>query len=67
MKSKVLEGIKEKAIGVYKKILKKKAPELDLPLRSLSNVKYGTYNIKMAIEDPVMVECSYVGESVTIM
>jgi len=40
MKNKVLEGIKEKANGVYKKILKKKAPELDLPLRSLSNVKY---------------------------
>jgi len=40
MKNKVLEGIKEKATNVYKKILKKKAPELDLPLRSLSNVKY---------------------------
>ena len=40
MKNKVLEGIKEKANEVYKQILKKKAPELDLPLRSLSNVKY---------------------------
>ncbi len=40
MKNKVLEGIKEKATDVYKKILKKRAPELDLPLRSLSNVKY---------------------------
>jgi len=40
MKNKVLEGIKEKANNVYRKILKKKAPELDLPLRSLSNVKY---------------------------
>jgi len=40
MKNKVLEGIKEKATNVYKKILKKKAPELDLPLRSLSNVRY---------------------------
>ncbi len=40
MKNKVLDGIKEKATNVYKKILKKKAPELDLPLRSLSNVKY---------------------------
>jgi DNA topoisomerase-6 subunit A len=40
MKNKVLEGIKEKSSDVYKKILKKKAPELDLPLRSLSNVKY---------------------------
>ena len=40
MKNKVLEGIKEKAGNVYKKILRKKAPELDLPLRSLSNVKY---------------------------
>jgi len=40
MKNKVLEGIKEKATNVYKKILKKKTPELELPLRSLSNVKY---------------------------
>ena len=40
MKNKVLEGIKEKATLVYKQILKKKAPELDMPLRSLSNVKY---------------------------
>ena len=40
MKNKVLEGIQEKANNVYKKILKKKAPELDLPLRALSNVKY---------------------------
>ncbi len=30
----------KKANNVYKKILKKKSPELDLPLRSLSNVKY---------------------------
>ena len=40
MKNKALEGIKEKADNIYKKILKKKAPELDLPLRALSNVKY---------------------------
>lgn len=40
MKNKTLEKIKEKATDVYKKILKKKSPELDLPLRSLSNVKY---------------------------
>src|SRR3989339_1621829 len=40
MKNKVLEGIKEKATDVYKTILKKKTPELDMPLRSLSNVKY---------------------------
>ncbi len=44
MKNKVLDGIKEKAIDVYEKILKKKAPELDLPLRSLSNVKYNEEN-----------------------
>jgi len=44
MKNNVLEGIKEKATNVYKKILKKKAPELDLPLRSLSNVKYNEKN-----------------------
>ncbi len=40
MKNKVLEGIKEKATDVYKAILKKKTPELDMPLRALSNVKY---------------------------
>jgi DNA topoisomerase-6 subunit A len=40
MKNTALQGIKDKADNVYKKILKKKAPELDLPLRSLSNVKY---------------------------
>ncbi len=40
MRNKVLEGIKEKATDVYKKILKKKTPELDMPLRALSNVKY---------------------------
>ncbi len=40
MKNKVLEGIKEKANLVYNQILKKKTPGLDLPLRSLSNVKY---------------------------
>ena len=40
MKNDALEGIKEKAKDVYNKIMKKKAPELDLPLRALSNVKY---------------------------
>ena len=40
MKNKTQEKIREKANNVYKKILKKKSPELDLPLRSLSNVKY---------------------------
>ena len=40
MKNSVLEGIKEKATDVYRAILKKKAPELDMPLRALSNVKY---------------------------
>jgi len=40
MKNKVLEGIKDIAANIYRTILKKKAPELDLPLRSLSNVKY---------------------------
>ena len=37
---KVLEEIKDLAQGVYNKILKKKQPQLDMPLRSLSNVKY---------------------------
>ena len=40
MKSKVLDDIKEIAIKVYHSVLKKKAPELDMPLRALSNVKY---------------------------
>lgn len=32
--------IKEIATGIYQKILKKKQPELKMPLRSLTNVKY---------------------------
>ena len=36
----VLQKIKDIAEDVYKKILKKKQPELKMPLRSLSNVKY---------------------------
>ncbi|MBU0628817.1 MAG: DNA topoisomerase IV subunit A [Nanoarchaeota archaeon] len=44
MKNNALEGIKEKAKDVYNKIMKKKAPELDLPLRALSNVKYDNKN-----------------------
>lgn len=38
--SKVIKGIKDIADGIYKKILKKKQPELKTPLRSLANVKY---------------------------
>jgi len=38
--TKVVEKIKEIATGVYDKIKKKKQPELKMPLRSLSNVKY---------------------------
>jgi DNA topoisomerase-6 subunit A len=37
---KVIGEIKNLASGIYKKILKKKQPELETPLRSLSNVKY---------------------------
>jgi len=40
MKSKVTDLIKEKAEDVYKDIIKKRTPELDMPLRALSNVKY---------------------------
>ena len=40
MSKKIADQIKDKANEVYQKILKKKAPELDMPLRSLSNVKY---------------------------
>ncbi len=40
VKSGVIAGIKEIAEDIYKKILKKKQPELVSPLRSLSNVKY---------------------------
>ena len=39
-KSPVLKEIFEIADGIYKKILKKKQPQLDTPLRSLKNVKY---------------------------
>ncbi len=39
-KSPVIADIKDIADGIYKKILKKKQPELETPLRSLSNVKY---------------------------
>jgi DNA topoisomerase-6 subunit A len=38
--TKVVEKIKELATDVYNKIKKKKQPELKMPLRSLSNVKY---------------------------
>ncbi|MFC1704916.1 DNA topoisomerase VI [Nanoarchaeota archaeon] len=38
--TKVVEKIKELATSVYNKIQKKKQPELKMPLRSLSNVKY---------------------------
>lgn len=38
--SKVVEGIKKVADDIYKKIMKKKNPELKTPLRSLNNVKY---------------------------
>ena len=40
--SKVVEKIKELATSVYDKIKKKKQPELKMPLRSLTNVKYDT-------------------------
>lgn len=36
----VVEKIKDLANGIYQKILKKKAPEMRMPLRSLSNVSY---------------------------
>lgn len=38
--SDVLKIIKELATDVHSKILKKKQPKLDMPLRALSNVKY---------------------------
>jgi DNA topoisomerase-6 subunit A len=40
MSKKVIGKIKDLAWGVYQKILKKKQPDLSMPLRSLSNVKY---------------------------
>jgi DNA topoisomerase-6 subunit A len=40
MSKKVIARIKDLAGDVYKKILKKKQPDLSMPLRSLSNVKY---------------------------
>ena len=39
-KSEVLPLIQDIAKGIYNKVLRKKAPELESPLRSLSNVKY---------------------------
>lgn len=36
----VLEGIKNIASNIHNKITKKKAPEIESPLRSLSNVRY---------------------------
>ncbi|MCP3684225.1 MAG: DNA topoisomerase IV subunit A [bacterium] len=38
--TKVLKEIKEKANEIYKSVLKKKQPKLEMPLRSLNNVKY---------------------------
>ena len=38
--SDVLSGIKDIATGVYNTILKRKQPELKMPLRALANVKY---------------------------
>ena len=40
MANKVVSKIKDLASGIHKKILKKKQPSLESPLRSLSNVKY---------------------------
>jgi DNA topoisomerase-6 subunit A len=37
---KTLEGIKRIATGIYQDILKKKLPEISMPLRALANVKY---------------------------
>ncbi|MBW3002106.1 DNA topoisomerase IV subunit A [Candidatus Woesearchaeota archaeon] len=39
-KKPVLDQIKETATDIYKKILKKKQPEISSPIRSLSNVKF---------------------------
>ena len=36
----VLDEIKSIASGIHNKILRKKQPELETPLRALSNVKY---------------------------
>ena len=40
--SEVIKKIKELGDEVYKKIMKKKVPELDMPIRNLSNVDYDT-------------------------
>ncbi len=39
-KNNIVEDIKKLSQGIYKKIIAKKAPEVSMPLRSLSNVKY---------------------------
>ena len=40
LRSDIIPLIKDIADGIYRKILKKKSPELESPLRSLTNVKY---------------------------
>jgi len=40
MSNKIIAQIKDIASEVYKKILKKKQPDLSMPLRALTNVKY---------------------------
>tara|TARA_Y100000034_G_scaffold110132_1_gene142016 strand:+ start:1089 stop:2183 length:1095 start_codon:yes stop_codon:yes gene_type:complete len=39
-KNNIVDDIKKVSQGIYKKIIAKKAPEVSMPLRSLSNVKY---------------------------
>ena len=48
-KSPVIADIKDIADGIYKKILKKKQPELETPLRSLSNVKYDPKELDISV------------------
>lgn len=44
MVNKVISSIKDIAGDIYHKILKKKQPQLDAPIRSLNNVKYDPKN-----------------------
>ncbi len=47
----VLNEIKKTAKGIYDKVLKKKRPELKIPIRSLSNVTYNTKDGYFEIKD----------------
>jgi len=52
--SNIVKDIKEKAQEVYKKIVSKKAPSLEMPIRSLQNVKYDSKDGYFELKGNVM-------------